>query len=223
MASHEEVVAGESPKWVTFHDVMDDAMEGGKLLPIKRRLEFNADKTDSNFKSEELQFKFGSLTSSVSNSSLDLTGQSPPPGSKKSFDFTQSLGFGEEREIQRRRKPEKQRRSTLASLSASPASNNGDKYEAFSRLDKSPGGKGWSGKVLVGQSPMGWSDEVLGSVGSDEETELLDTDSGNVESMSEKRPQSLEVYDAEPLWPQISLHKNTWDRSPNRSFVRNFP
>ena len=93
---------GESPKWVTFHDVMDDAMEGGKLLPIKRRLEFNADKNSNFFKSEELQFKFGSLTSSVSNSSLDLTGQSPPPRSKKSFDFSQSLGFGEEQEIQRR-------------------------------------------------------------------------------------------------------------------------
>lgn len=224
MASHEEEVnqaTGESPKWVTFHDVMDDAMEGGKLLPIKRRLEFNADKNSNFFKSEELQFKFGSLTSSVSNSSLDLTGQSPPPGSKKSFDFSQSLGFGEEQEIQRRRKPEQQRRVTLASLSASPSSH-GDKYEAFSRLDKSPGGKGWSGKVLVGQSPMGWSDEVLG-VGSDEEAELQDTDCGNSESTSEKRPQSLAVYDTEGSWPQISLHRNTWDRSPNRSFVRNFP
>ena len=109
----------------------------------------------------------------------------------------------------------------MASLSASPSSH-GDKYEAFSRLDKSPGGKGWSGKVLVGQSPMGWSDEVLG-VGSDEEAELQDTDCGNSESTSKKRPQSLAVYDTEGSWPQISLHRNTWDRSPNRSFVRNFP
>ena len=58
----------ESPKWVTFHDVMDDAMEGGKLLSIKRRaLQSNFSKkhnpasaNDNDIKSEELQFKFGS-------------------------------------------------------------------------------------------------------------------------------------------------------------------
>ena len=102
----------ESPKWVTFHDVMDDAMEGGKLLPIKRRtlLQSNFSKNhnnpdDNNLKScEELQFKFGSLTSSVSSSSLDLTysAYSPPDERNNSFDFSQSLGFGEEHEIQRR-------------------------------------------------------------------------------------------------------------------------
>ena len=104
----------ESPKWVTFHDVMDDAMEGGKLLPIKRRtllqsnfLKKHNNPDDNNLKScEELQFKFGSLTSSVSSSSLELTysaAYSPPAEeSKNSFDFSQSLGFGEEHEIQRR-------------------------------------------------------------------------------------------------------------------------
>ena len=104
----------ESPKWVTFHDVMDDAMEGGKLLPIKRRaLQSNFSKKhnpaaindENNIKSEpELQFKFGSLTSSVSSSSLDLTysAYSPPDERNNSFDFSQSLGFGEEHEIQRR-------------------------------------------------------------------------------------------------------------------------
>ena len=92
----------ESPKWVTFHDGMDDAMEGGKLLPIKRRLESEShDKMSS--KSQELQFKFGSLTSSVSSSSLEfLTMSTSPPEPKNSFDFSQSLGFGEEKEIQRR-------------------------------------------------------------------------------------------------------------------------
>ena len=122
-----------------------------------------------------------------------------------------------------RRKPEPpQRRSTLASLSASPvAGSNGDKYEPFSKLDKSPGGKGWSGKVLVGQGgPLGWSDEVLG-VETDEEMELDTTDYYNNESMMEKRPQSLNVEEEAP-W-QIGLHRTTWDRSPNRSFVRNFP
>merc|ERR1712172_172374 len=195
----------ESPKWVTFHDGMDDAMEGGKLLPIKRRLESESHDKMS-FKSQELQFKFGSLT--------------------------------------KRRKPEQHRRSTLASLSGSPLASqvscgggggiavsgcNGDKYKIFSVLDKSPGAaKGWSGKVRVGhaQSPMGWSDEVLG-VGSDEEEIELDyTSSESIPAMAlpEDRPQSLSVQSEEPTEPwQISLHRNTWDRSPNRSFVRNFP
>ena len=126
-----------------------------------------------------------------------------------------------------RRKPEHlpQRRSTLASLtSASPIGINGDKYEPFSKLDKSPGTpKGWSGKVLVGSGqggPLGWSDEVLG-VETDEEIELDTQDYYNNESMMEKRPQSLHVEEEAP-W-QIGLHRTTWDRSPNRSFVRNFP
>ena len=88
--------------------------------------------------------------------------------------------------------------------------------------------KGWSGKVRVGhaQSPMGWSDEVLG-VGSDEEEIELDyTSSESIPAMAmpENRPQSLSVQSEEPTEPwQISLHRNTWDRSPNRSFIRNFP
>jgi len=235
----------ESPKWVTFHDGMDDAMEGGKLLPIKRRLESESHDKMS-FKSQELQFKFGSLTSSLSSSSLDevFKTSTSPPEPKNSFDFSQSLGFGEEKEIQRRRKPEQHRRSTLASLSGSPLASqvscgggggiavsgcNGDKYKIFSVLDKSPGAaKGWSGKVRVGhaQSPMGWSDEVLG-VGSDEEEIELDyTSSESIPAMAlpENRPQSLSVQSDEPTEPwQISLHRNTWDRSPNRSFIRNFP
>ena len=102
---------------------------------------------------------------------------------------------------------------------------------------------GWSGKVLVGQAgPYGWSDEVLG-VGSEDEIETephadfqMDAMSAVAEVISEDnlqdgvdgviiqdrmRPQSLTVE--EGAW-QLSLHRrSTWDRSPNRSFVRNFP
>ena len=31
--------------------------------------------------------------------------------------------------------------------------------------------KGWGRKVLLGSSPMGWSDEILGSVSTDDELE----------------------------------------------------
>merc|ERR1719468_666185 len=153
--------------------------------------------------------------------------------SRQSFDFSQSLGFGEEREMKDRRKPEKS--STLNDFD--------DKYSAFSRLDKTQCSKGWSGKVLVGQAgPYGWSDEVLGAGSEDEiETEPhanfpMDGMSAVAEVISEDnlrdgadgviqqdrmRPQSLTVE--EGAW-QLSLHRRTtWDRSPNRSFVRNFP
>lgn len=152
----------ESPKWVTFHDVMDDAMEGGKLLPIKRR-------------SSNSQVS-GSLTSSLSSSSLE-----------SKFEFSQSLGYGE---IKEAKKIESKQRSS---------STDNDKYAIFSKLDKSQTPKGWSGKVLHQQSPMGWSSEILG----------LDDEP--------------KVEEEDPWTAHLTLHRSTWDRSPNRSFVRNFP
>ena len=90
--------AAASPKWVTFHDVMDDAMEGGKLFPIKRRM------------SEIMT----TCSSSYCSTSSTDTVASSPTYKKSSFDFSQSLGYREDHEIQERRKP--QRSTTLASL-----------------------------------------------------------------------------------------------------------
>ena len=184
--------AAASPKWVTFHDVMDDAMEGGKLFPIKRRMSISGTST--------------TCSSSVSSycSSVDAAASSSPTYKKTSFDFSQSLGYREDHEIQERRKP--QRSTTLASLSS-------DKYAAFSKLDKVQGrSKGWSGKVSCGSQgggPMGWSDEILGlSTDDDEEAETEPKMHLNIEDN----------------WGGGNpLHRSTWDRSPNRSFVRNFP
>ena len=79
-----------------------------------------------------------------------------------------------------------------------------DKYAAFSKLDKDQQGhKGWSGKISVGSTgPMGWSDEILG-LSTDEEEEGI-----------EPRPTHLTIG---------AFNRPSWDRSPNRSFVRNFP
>ena len=113
-------------------------------------------------------------------------------------------GYRKDHEIQERRKP--QRSTTLASLSS-------DKYAAFSKLDKVQGrSKGWSGKVSCGSQgggPMGWSDEILGlSTDDDEEAETEPKMHLNIEDN----------------WGGGNpLHRSTWDRSPNRSFVRNFP
>ena len=57
---------------------------------------------------------------------------------------------------------------------------------------------------------MGWSDEILGSVSPDEESEV------------DPRPQSLHIEE-EPWHAGASLGRTTWDKSPSRSFVRNFP
>ena len=60
---------------------------------------------------------------------------------------------------------------------------------------------------------MGLSNEVLG-VSTDEE-EIQD-----FEPVTEPvRPVHLQVEDS---WSN-PLHRSTWNRSPNRSFVRNFP
>ena len=75
--------------------------------------------------------------------------------------------------------------------------------------EKAKGGKGW-GKKVLGSSPMGWSDEILGSVSTDEESEV------------DPRPQSLHIEE-EPWHAGASLGRTTWDKSPSRSFVRNFP
>lgn len=174
----------ESTRWVTFHDVMDDAMENGKLLPIKRRM-------------SSVQLS-SSLTSTLSSSSLENPREI---GKKHSFDFTQSYGNGQD--IQKRKGPE--RSKTIDILGSN------DKYAVFSKLDKSPPGsnKGWSGKVLEGSSgPLGWSDEILGVNSSDENDDMI--------------MENLRLDDHDTAW-QLNLHRSTWDRSPNRSFVRNFP
>lgn len=187
MATNE---AESNARWVTFHDVMDDAMENGKLLPIKRRMSSSINATPLS----------ASLTSSVSSSSLEMQNSREMQLKKHSFDFSQS--YGNAREIQKRKGP--QRSKTIDIIGAS---DDEDKYAVFSKLDKSPPGsnKGWSGKVLAGSSgPLGWSDEVLG-VNSEDDDNLIDNLNAD-----------------ESAW-HLNLHKNTWDRSPNRSFVRNFP
>jgi hypothetical protein len=86
----------EGHKWVTFHDLMDDAMEGGKLFPMKRR--------------KSTLGSMGMSTSVSSNSSFE-SATSPK---KSPLDFSQSLGFGKERDMEEQRRPE--RSTTLSSL-----------------------------------------------------------------------------------------------------------
>ena len=255
-----------SPKWVTFTDAMDDAMEGGKLFPITRRM------------------SVGTLPyiSTSASSSASITSGSGGAGARdrttNPLDFSQSYGFGEE--MKGRNQPEKisgefgaealssgsgtfhfeedqntnsvcrkisaesnlscssgsfsncdQQPSVCRKISAPStmyydsnlSSSSGsfsnsfdgitDKYSVFSKLEKTNGGKGWGRKVL-GSSPMGWSDEILGSsVDSDDESELAQA----------SRPNTLKIEE-EPWHSGAALvGRKTWEKSPSRDFVRNFP
>ena len=191
----------DSPKWVTFHDLMDDAMEGGRLFPMRRRMSSSA----------------AILSSTASLSSMS-SGEFEPQ--KKPVDFSQSLGFGEEREIAERRRPE--RSATLASLRSGTAPSE-DKYAALAKLEKSKGSKGWSGKLLErSHGPLGWSDEILG-MSTDEESENDPSSHLSADGTEPRilRPSNLTVEE-EP-WHSGALSRATWDRSPNRTFIRNFP
>ena len=120
----------DSPKWVTFHDAMDDAMEGGKLFPIKRRMSMGT-----------IPYISTSVTSVTSVSSSVSSGDQNP------LDFSQSFGFGDE--IKHRNQPEKlfehfgslhferePNRKISAESNASSGSfsnDDNDKYAAFTR------------------------------------------------------------------------------------------
>ena len=84
--------------------------------------------------------------------------------------------------------------------------------------------KGWGRKVLLGSSPMGWSDEILGSVSTDDELENDVNAPENIgkESKCDPRPNSLQIVE-EPWHSGATLGRTPWDKSPSRSFVRNFP
>ena len=96
--------------------------------------------------------------------------------------------------------------------------------------------KGWGRKVLLGSSPMGWSDEILGSVSSEDELENDVNAPENLgkESKFDPRPNSLKITSdslspdnlqivEEPWHYGATLGRTPWDKSPSRSFVRNFP
>lgn len=175
-------------KWVTFDDLIDDALESGKLSPRKgKAVNLTASKSTD----------FVKKTSSSSSSSSVLATQederpkplrrsslahvdsrtSEPPG-KDPLDFSQSLE---------------------------------DKYSsAFADMrGRSLAYTGWSGRVLAGSGPFGWSDEVL-------EYEHVSSE----EECTDKKMHEDET--SSPSW-KTALKTATWDTSPSRTFVRNFP
>lgn len=103
----------------------------------------------------------------------------------------------------------------------------GDRYSVLKKLEEkadkagtSP--SGWSTKVLHGeQGQFGWSSDVLGYDSAEEENEIEGTSSpmSSDSEVAPARPASLEMLE-EKL---SSLRVQSWDTSPQRTFIRNFP
>ncbi len=167
-------------KWVTFDDLIDDALESGKLLsPVKKAP--TSTKTTTTFETAPRR-------SSISHFEFEKKLQKNP------LDFTQSLG----EEVKYK-----------------------DKYSsAFADLRGRSRGRGWSGRVLTGSvGPFGWSDEVLESGGS-----VYSSDEDAKGDVSWRpRPTTLQDEDAKGDDVTWRPRPTTWEKSPSRSFVRNFP
>ena len=116
----------------------------------------------------------------------------------------------------------------------------GDRYSVLKKLEAKHDSKagtspsGWSTKVLHGdQGQFGWSQDVLGYDSAEEENEIEGT-SSPMSSDSEVAPCSRDGRDGrdgsgrpaslEMLEEKLSsLRVQSWDTSPQRTFIRNFP
>ena len=111
-----------------------------------------------------------------------------------------------------------------------------DRYSAFGEVrgqDKS----GWSGKILHGSHVLGWSDEVLECNKGSGDGEVSPCSSvgssrrGSQKQGSNTCAEQQQQKVAAPATPGVpdddswySTFRNpSWDQSPDRSFVRNFP
>lgn len=229
-----------SRKWVTFDDLMDDALESGKLNKtdnsqvkersilshgeVKERSVLNG--SDGSLNQGQVEVMKGSLIEgevrrgsfNVGNNQGQvevmqrsvLSGSSEGQVRRGSFnmdqgqsevrkhdklDFSQSLGHEAPSKVKVMVKSESE-------------TSMQDKYSIFAEL-KNKTYKGWSGKVLTKNHQFGWSDEVLEyeAVSSED-----DASSGASPYTSPK----------DESWMK-NIKQSSWERSPSRTFVRNFP
>ena len=218
----ESAKGGDAPKWVTFNDLVDDAMEGGKLGPINMRenpdpnrerraslaasIPISTSISPHSMRSNSVVY----MSTSVSSESSFGSVASPPPtlpkppesqARRKRF----SLAVASRSPPPPTEEEESENRPFSLSFNGFDASGgNQDKYSAFSNL-KRQNYKGWSTTVM-GTGPFGWSEELLNGDNSK---------SGSEDSGTEEDNNHLKV---EEPW-----YKRSWDTSPSRRFVRNFP
>lgn len=121
-----------------------------------------------------------------------------------------------------------------------PPRSTADKYsEAFAPLRRKSrkdekAVEGWSGKILHGTHKLGWSDDVLGvsdsmNSSSEDEADMLaaatmrpTADWLRPNDREEKTAATSSVVE-EPGWMYGGIKGQSWETSPDRRFVRNFP
>ena len=221
-------------KWVTFDDLVDDAMEGGKLSPInlredpdpirKRRVSMTSGPVPISggdlVRSSSVAYMSTSLSSNSSFGSGSGSLGSPeavkipkPPANLRRKRFSKSvprtqivnetpaLGLSLDSASGNDayaaiRKLQVQVTPTPENTNARPGCGDDDRYAALNSVE---GHTGWSDKV---RGPFGWSDKIID--GSNDNNRLK--------------------IEEEPWYKGHSgLRNGTWDRSPSRRFVRNFP
>ena len=224
--------APPSKKWVTFDDLIDDAMESGKLTPRRRSSEAPHPRSIEGQRRRS-SVSSGALSSSVSSDGSWTLNENATAGngstsgnvrSHRKVDFSQSLGTENSSSLQI--KPLKYLKQLEKKSLSNDALSQEDKYSsAFASLrSKKPDqtgtspAQGWSKKLIHGSGKTGWSDEILGE---SDDVQGCYSSSGGEEEVADltrrMRPMSLEVEEEQP-W-----YGTTWTTSPSRVFVRNFP
>lgn len=253
---------GSTGKWVTFNDLVDDAMEGGKLEPIQCRqrpdperarrasssgtIPISATSVGGRSmlhqvppkRSESVAYMSTSLSSDDSNSSFNGSMGSHTP----SPPLPAALPKPPESLAQRRKRLLAAHQTTASLIekvdppteaprqpgffsqsfngfdAGKTISNDNDKYSAFTALSKpGQGYTGWSTTVM-GTGPFGWSDEVLGVNDQSSNVSVADNNLAN----ENRAPMRRASPEDEP-WYKGIRNGGSWDKSPSRRFVRNFP
>jgi hypothetical protein len=200
-------------KWVTFDDLIDDAMEGGKLSPRKNSF---VDKTKMAVNARRNSLSSSAFSSSVSSQGsfemLDGRGTVTTSATTTVMtttapvDFSQSLNTTEETT---------EGKFFPTSVSEMALSSS-DKYAALTTAQKKQY-KGWSTKVLHGtDNKFGWSAQLLEYGSSDGAAASSGDDDGCWTEDDVKNGDEASWY--------VRKAKGTpWNTSPRRTFIRNFP
>lgn len=222
-------------RWVTFDD-----LEGAAAVAVAAGLVASAS-TPALTTTTAPSAVLPCAETVLSSSSIGRVDFSKSLGSERDFE---SGGIPDGGRLQR----SGQQRLSDSKIDGGNGDAESDRYSAFREVRGKKATAGWSGKIRHGSHLLGWSEELLefGASGSsvcsyssdDAEAEAASTSpcsSNSSSRRSSQRPSSLCVQEKEgeeegrngaaveeDSW--YSTFRNpSWDQSPDRRFVRNFP